>query len=99
MNVIFSSGVWEEVSEADEYYENEVEGLGRAFVQTVFDSIQEIKRFPEASRRIRGPYRRYLTPRFPYGVLYRIEGETIYVVAVAHLKRRPFYWKDREAGA
>ncbi|WP_269540458.1 hypothetical protein [Cerasicoccus fimbriatus] len=47
MEVIFAYEVWEEVSEAQAFYEGEVEGLGKAFIQTVFDSIQEIKRYPE----------------------------------------------------
>jgi hypothetical protein len=33
--------------------------------------------------------------RFPFGLLYAIETERIVIVAVAHLKRRPGYWKDR----
>ena len=40
-------------------------------------------------------YRRYLMARFPYGVVYRIEGETVLVFAVAHLRRRPGYWRNR----
>ena len=32
----------------------------------------------------------------PYGLLYRIEGERIFVVAVAHVRRRPGYWRHRE---
>jgi len=33
--------------------------------------------------------------RFPYGIIYRLEKNTIYIVAIAHFKRRPFYWKER----
>jgi len=32
---------------------------------------------------------------FPYNVLYAIEKDTIVIVAVAHQKRRPSYWKAR----
>jgi toxin ParE1/3/4 len=34
-----------------------------------------------------------LFPRFPYAILYRDEPERILVVAIAHAKRRPGYWK------
>lgn len=30
---------------------------------------------------------------FPYNVLYAVEKDTIVIVAVAHQKRRPSYWK------
>jgi hypothetical protein len=33
--------------------------------------------------------------RFPYAVLYSIVGERIRVIAVAHDRRRPFYWSGR----
>ena len=39
--------------------------------------------------------RRYLLHRFPYHVVYRERGEAIEVIAVAHAKRRPGYWKSR----
>jgi toxin ParE1/3/4 len=39
--------------------------------------------------------RRFLLRRFPFGVVYRELAETIQIVAVAHGRRRPGYWKDR----
>jgi hypothetical protein len=95
MNVVFATEVWAEVDAARAYYENEVEGLGKAFVHAVRDSVEEIKRYPTASRIIRGSFRRFLTPRFPFGIIYQVSQDTIYVVAVAHLRKRPGYWKNR----
>ena len=39
--------------------------------------------------------RRYLLHHFPFSVIYKEIGSTIYVIAVAHAKRKPGYWKDR----
>jgi len=39
--------------------------------------------------------RRYLLRRFPFSVVYRIEESRILIVAVAHARRRPGYWKLR----
>ena len=39
--------------------------------------------------------RRYLMRRFPFFVVYRLFGETVQVVAVAHGRRRPGYWTAR----
>lgn len=39
--------------------------------------------------------RRYLLRRYPFGVVYRIEPRRILIVAIAHGRRRPGYWRDR----
>jgi toxin ParE1/3/4 len=39
--------------------------------------------------------RRFLLRRFPFGVVYRQIGEAVQVVAVAHARRKPDYWKHR----
>lgn len=33
--------------------------------------------------------------RFPYHLIYTVEGDELIVTAVAHHKRRPFYWSRR----
>ena len=93
MEVIFSESAKAEVRHAARYYEEEVDGLGKIFLSYVEGSIEEIERFPLASRVIKNNFRRFLVPRFPYGTIYRVEGTLIFVSAVMHLKRRPFYWE------
>lgn len=39
--------------------------------------------------------RHFLLKRFPFAVVYREIGETIQIVAVAHGRRKPGYWKER----
>lgn len=40
--------------------------------------------------------RRLLARRFPYAVVYRVRGEQVVeIVAVAHYRRRPGYWRRR----
>jgi toxin ParE1/3/4 len=95
MEIIFATGVAEEVSESAAFYENEVEGLGKAFLNEVSDGIDDIRLNPCLYRIIHGDYRRYLISRFPFGIIYKVYGATIYIVAIMHLKRRPYYWKPR----
>ena len=95
MEVIYASGVLEEVSESANYYEEEVEGLGKTFLEKVQSAVQNIKRNPLMYRIIQGNYRRHLLARFPFAVIYRIENQKIYVLAVMHLKRSPNYWRSR----
>jgi plasmid stabilization system protein ParE len=39
--------------------------------------------------------RHFLLRRFPFGVVYRVFVETVQIVAVAHGRRKPGYWKGR----
>lgn len=50
---------------------------------------------PEAWPAADSSTRRYLLRRFPFSVVYRVESSRILIVAVAHGRRRPGYWKAR----
>ncbi|MBM3333096.1 type II toxin-antitoxin system RelE/ParE family toxin, partial [Candidatus Sumerlaeota bacterium] len=60
------------------------------------EGLDRIGEFPLLWPIYEGEYRRCLLKRFPYGLIYRIETERIYVMAVAHLHREPGYWKKRK---
>lgn len=40
--------------------------------------------------------RHYLLRRFPFSVIFRVEQSRVLIVAVAHARRRPGYWKNRK---
>ncbi|MGE0362457.1 MAG: type II toxin-antitoxin system RelE/ParE family toxin [Vicinamibacterales bacterium] len=73
-------------------------GLGGEFYDAVVDAIALLQQFPGAGREVEGPppHRQVLVERFPYYIVYRERPADLYVVAVAHTKRRPEYWKDRK---
>ena len=86
-----------EMFEAAAYYDDCRDGLGTEFlddVETIFSLILAHSRI---GRPLRHSYRRVLLLRFPYGVVYRQNEEVLYVVAVAHVKRKPGYWLYRTA--
>jgi toxin ParE1/3/4 len=39
--------------------------------------------------------RRYVLDRFPFSIVYLDENDFLTIIAIAHGKRRPGYWKDR----
>ena len=39
--------------------------------------------------------RRFRLTRFPYGIIYQVSADTISVLAFAHHRRHPLYWRDR----
>ena len=84
-----------EFHEAIDYYEDCEPGLGYDFSIEVFATIQNIVDYPSAWPVIEEGVRRCLVNRFPYGVLYSIEQDEIFILAVMHLRRHPDYWKNR----
>ena len=92
MNVIFDDLATEEFNDAVEYYEFEVEGLGKRFKEEINRVLRTIKRFPEIGFVEEGDIRRYIVHKFPYKILYSIEKDYIYIVAIAHMHREPNYW-------
>ena len=84
-----------EYREAALFYDTRRSGLGAAFTLEVEAALARILEAPERWRVIEQDVRRCLTHTFPYGILYTIEAESILIVAVMHLRRRPGYWRDR----
>ncbi|MCG8417971.1 MAG: type II toxin-antitoxin system RelE/ParE family toxin [Proteobacteria bacterium] len=71
-------------------------GRGNALLQHVRGTILRLRRFPKSAPCIRGPIRRAVLTKFPYNLLYSIEGDYIHILAIAHQRRDPMYWVDRE---
>ena len=59
----------------------------RALNQILSDPL----RFPACDLR----HRFYLMRRFPFRVIYRVDGDDVIVMAVAHAARSPDYWSNR----
>ncbi|GJQ48947.1 hypothetical protein KsCSTR_08190 [Candidatus Kuenenia stuttgartiensis] len=95
MRVIFDDFAKLELDDGKEYYEMEVIGLGKRFKQEVKRAINIIKKMPEIGSQESENIRRYILHKFPYKVLYSIEKDHIYVIAIAHLHREPIYWINR----
>ena len=54
-----------------------------------------MREFPEAGASYEEDSRRVLFHRFPFELIYRVEADAVVVIAVAHQRRRPGYWKSR----
>lgn len=50
---------------------------------------------PLAWSLVEADIRRVLVHRFPYGLLYSVDGGHLYILAVMHLRRQPGYWRER----
>lgn len=84
-----------EFREASRYYESETAGLGLAFIAEVHRTLSLLAANPEIGGPVAGDLRKMVLRRFPYTLIYVHEVQGILVVAVAHHRRRPFYWRKR----
>jgi len=95
-SVVTHPEVDQELEEAALYYERKCPGLGDDFLDEFESTLRRILATPERWSRIRGENRKLNLRRFPYAVVYSMKGESIFVKAVMHLHRRPFYWQGRQ---
>ena len=85
-----------EFKAAATFYEEREPGLGLSFLQRLRQAFDAIVDQPHAGTIVVNDIRRRLLRQFPYSVVYRVEDQRIFVLAVAHWSRRPGYWKKRE---
>ena len=93
--IVFHTEAAEEMQAAAAYYAARTLGLGDTFLNEIEQGLRRIQAFPRLWPVYEDEYRRYLLQRFPYGLIYRIDLEEIFILAVAHLHRHPGYWKNR----
>lgn len=95
MTFAFSKVAEAELFDAVEYYEQQQAGLGIRFFEEIYATIDRICKHPDAWENMDLKTRRCLANKFPYGVLYRIEEDSVWIMAVMNLGRNPDYWKHR----
>jgi plasmid stabilization system protein ParE len=86
----------EELDSAVSYYENCESGLGLDFLRMIDACIRNAIDYPLMWPEIAPGVRRSLVHRFPFGILYCVESDGIFILAVMHLHRDPEYWKHRQ---
>ncbi len=84
-----------DLEEAFAWYEDRRKGLGYDFILQVDAGIRLIEHNPEIYPVEYKGTRKHLTKRFPYKIVYLIDGEKIIVLAVIHGKRSPTTIKKR----
>lgn len=95
MNVRLLPAAQSELDEAIHWYAQQAPGLGDPFLVEFLRTIQLIERHPLGWHALSSQTRRCRLRRFPYGVIYNVDQDSVLVIAVAHLHRRPTYWQGR----
>jgi plasmid stabilization system protein ParE len=95
MRAIFHPEAHEEMIQSARFYEERSEGLGSDFLTAVEETTRRIEQTAEAGLVARANIRQRLVSGFPFTILYEIQPDRIFIAAVMHQHRRPYYWKTR----
>lgn len=99
MKFSFHPAAEAELNKAVDYYDESQAGLGSEFLKEIYRTVQNILTFPDAWSPLSANTRRCLSKRFPYGVVYQVANEEVFIIAIMNLNREPDYWRGREKKA
>jgi len=85
-----------ELVEGAAYYAREANAdIANAFISEFDRSAKLLADFPKLGATWRGGIRRLPLRRFPYSIVYYVRESEVRILAVAHQRRRPGFWKGR----
>jgi len=93
--VEFHPEAYMEAEDARSWYETKSPGLGMTFIGAVQMAVDAVRDSPEMWSPYKYGSRRFFLRRFPFSLIYRHDTAKIQIIAVAHLHRKPGYWKNR----
>jgi toxin ParE1/3/4 len=86
----------QELAAAMEVGEKRARGLGQEFLEEVARVVALLCEFPEIGEPLDEHRRRFPLNRFPFGLIYRVEGNTLRILAIAHRRQQPGFWRRRK---
>jgi plasmid stabilization system protein ParE len=93
--ISFHSGAKEGYANAYAWYFERNTTAAGDFETAVDKALEEIADAPARWHPVDPRHRTHVLKRFPYQIIYRVDGEFVIVIAIAHARRRPGFWKDR----
>jgi plasmid stabilization system protein ParE len=81
--------------EAIRWYQSRNRAVASEFRTTVSDVIRQVVEAPRRWPKHLHGTRRFVLHRFPFSIIYLDDSDVLTIVAVAHNKRKPGYWKRR----
>ena len=91
----FHPAAAQEAESAYEWYAARTLSAAHAFREELRHAVDAVAHSPLTWPRQGRRTRRYVFPRFPFSLVYRMRGDEIEIIAVAHGRRRPGYWRSR----
>jgi plasmid stabilization system protein ParE len=94
-DLIFLPEAEADYQEAISWYMNRSVPAAEGFVKAVEQGLQKITDYPELWTPLDHRHRCFILKRYPYHLVYRVEGKVTLIVAVAHGRKRQGFWRNR----
>jgi plasmid stabilization system protein ParE len=85
----------QDIAQAYSWYEDQLPGLGRFFLDEAEAAFQRVLEAPEAFPMVELDIRRILFRRFPFAGYFSVGPERVTIYAVLHQRRDPRTWRRR----
>jgi plasmid stabilization system protein ParE len=95
MQVVFLLAARVEVIDAQDWYESKRAGLGTRFREEVEATVIRMAENPQQFQVVLDDVHRARLRKFPYSLFFRLETDTLLVIACFHAKRDPQRWQQR----
>lgn len=96
MKISLSAQAELELVEGAAYYAREANPeIAEAFISEFDRSAKLLGEYPKLGTIWRGRIRRLPLRRFPYSIVYSFKQAEVRILAVAHQRRRPGFWRGR----
>ena len=83
-----------EIVQAVQWYAQKNPLAADVFRTTVFDSIDTISHSPLSWAKVsEDGIRKFVLPRYPYSLFFKVLGSTVEILTVAHNRRMPGHWQ------
>ena len=96
MTPVFHPAATQEIAAALKVGEERGFGLGRELVQEIRRVAALLCDAPNIGEPLDSTLRRVPLRKFPFGLIYFVDGDLVRIIAVAHRRQRPGYWRGRE---
>ena len=96
MTPLFHPAAEQEVAAALKIGEERGFGLGRELVQEIRRVSALLCESPSIGEPLDLRHRRFRSRKFPFGIINRVDGDLLRIMAVAHRRQRPRYWRGRK---
>ena len=93
--VVFHPGASEDYAAAFAWYYARGTKIAADFESEIDRGIRLISQYPLRWPKFDEERRRLIVRKFPYSIIYEPHGDDAVVLAVAHGKRKPYYWRER----
>ena len=95
MPINFHPDATTELAESADWYAERSPRAARNFLVAVDIAVASIADDPERFFRIDDRHQSCSVIKFPFQIVFRYNDDQITVIAIAHAKRRPGYWRGR----